>query len=148
MIKYIWSLLCQESVINEDDKSLSINKIIEGIDVLVKIAKNKKIDGKIRIPLRYEIVCFFTREGKNEEEEKGFVRVKLIDPKEEELSQHKSEISIGRARRSLRLRIKINGITITEAGTYQFAVSMKNKGDEEFFEVVRIPLEVKIVTTT
>ena len=146
MIKHIWSLLCQESVINEDDKSLSINKIIEGVNIGVKVSKNNKIGEKINIPIKYEIVSLFTREKKRKEEEKADVILKLLSPRNEELSMTEKEIVIGSNSKSLRFRIKASGIVVKESGTYHFSINIKNKNEKEFVEVIQIPLEVNIKT--
>lgn len=146
MIKHIWSLLCQESVINEDDKSLSINKILEGVNIGVKVSKNNKIGEKINIPIKYEIVSLFTREKKRKEEEKADVILKLLSPRNEELSMTEKEIVIGSNSKSLRFRIKASGIVVKESGTYHFSINIKNKNEKEFVEVIQIPLEVNIKT--
>jgi len=143
MIKHVWSLLCQESVINHDDNSLNINRIIEGINIGVKI-QDKKVNEKINLPLRYEIISSFTREGSDRREETGSIKVRLLSPKQAELSVKEHPIIMTQGSNTHRFRIKTTGIPITEEGVYHFSIKFKNKDDKDYIEVASLPLQIQI----
>lgn len=140
MVKHIWSVLCRESVINQENNSLSLMNIFEGLQI--ELRKDAPKDLEIGIPVSYEIVTFLRKDIKKEEDIKQ--RVSIIDPNGVVLQTPITvPIKMGKDKFNHRQRIKSMGFKVTKHGLYQFVVEIKqDKGD---FEVVAmIPLEVTL----
>lgn len=99
--------------------------------------------GNIRLPLQYELVNLWvkTKEGK---EEKANIRIILVDPNGKELNRIDKELILPSDKRRMREINKIQGITLTESGIYNFVISIKQNGSSKYEEVVKLPLEVQI----
>ena len=64
MIKHIWSILCKESIINQDDNNLSLIDVLEQLQVVaVPQGEVKETEPSINVPINYELVTFLTRIG-------------------------------------------------------------------------------------
>lgn len=62
-IKHIWSVLCKESVINQDDNNVSIHGVLEELSVFLAPARETgKLPEKFGIPMNYEIVSMWQKD--------------------------------------------------------------------------------------
>ena len=143
-IKHIWSILCKESVINQDDNLISLHGALEEINVtLAPVDKSLKLPDKINVPMNYEVVSFWLKD-KNIESAKAEIEYKLIDPENKELVKTIQSIEIPVNMSRLRSRMKIAGMPITKKGGYVLRVSIKEQDDKKFETVSELPLEIKI----
>lgn len=143
-LQHIWSVLCRESMINQDDNVISIHGVIEQFQIkLVPPKPNLKRPEKFALPLNYEVVSYWykpdTRVGI-----KGEVEYILQCPKGEELFKTIHPLEIPSNIKRFRSRMKIKGITVKESGDYQFLIRFKESGEKEYKVVSTIPLEVNI----
>ncbi len=147
MIKHIWSVLCKESTINQEDNNLSLRDIFEALQVGLKPnpanpPKNGKIDATVPVP--YEVTSLITRRD-TDNDIKIETEVTIFDPKGLETGKQNHNFVIPKGKRRMRIRMKNTGLRITGSGDYIFKISFKEEGQKLFKTVAEIPLEV-IVT--
>ncbi len=145
-IKHIWSVLCQDSTLNQDDNVISLNKIIEELSINL----NPSVQGlvsplpeKLNLPVNYEIVSMWFKERK-EEKVDAVTEVTLVSPDGEELLKAALKFSMPENIRRSRSRLKIQGIIVKKSGDYIFKIKVKENDNTEFKLVSEIPLEVKM----
>lgn len=145
MIKHIWSILCKESIINQDDNNLSIVDVLEALQVSLKQTNPQNEDQKLEaiVPINYEMVTFYTRDNK-EKEVKFDQELILINHRGEEINKDIKEIVIPAGTKRMRTRVKISGIKVQGSGDYTFQVNIKEEGQKLFKIVAEIPLEVTV----
>lgn len=145
MIKHIWSVLCQRSVIDQESNNASLIDVFEQLQVDTNHAGTSEISAPkdISVPVRYELVNFWskTKEG---EEERGSVRILLSDPAGREIQRIENEIVIPQSNKRIREINKIQGITLKGSGVYNFIISIRQQSSETYEPVAELPLEVKI----
>jgi len=143
-IKHVWSVLCKESVINQDDNNISIHGVLEELTVFLSpIKETGKLPEKFSIPMNYEIVSMWER-NKEVELAKAEIEYIFVDSENKELLKSTQIIKIPKTSRRNRSRMKIAGMPLTKAGDYTFKVKIKEEGTSAFRLVAELPLEVKI----
>lgn len=140
-IKHIWSILCKESIINQDDNVISLNGILEQLDSTLTPISEGKAPEKIALPLSYEIVSFWTK--KVDQEVNLSIKITLVDPKGKQLEEISNNALFPKESKRLRTRFKIQGFPVSENGIYLFRVSLKVEKEKEFTVVSEVPIEVK-----
>lgn len=143
MIKHIWSVICRESVINQENNAMSLMNIFEGLQVGVKrdTPKNLEID----IPVQYEIVTLLKKDKKNIDE-RVELKITLIDPNGVIISKPITvPIVIEKGKLNHRHRLKNFGFKVTIPGEYKFIVEMKQTDNNNYEIVSTIPLEVTVM---
>lgn len=141
MIKHIWSVLCEESLINQDNNSLTLSKIIEGIEIKLKAVKPE--GQKIVLPLNFEIVTMLAT-TKEEKDKNIEIQVIYSNPSMKEIGKSVSPIVIPAGKTTMRNRLKMSGLPIQGAGQYVFLVSIKEESDKASKKVAELPLLVSI----
>lgn len=144
-IKHIWSVLCKESVINQDDNLISINGALEEFTVSIAPSDPKisAIPAKLNIPVHYEIVSFWVKENPKETVTIQ-IEYSLVDPKGESLFIKIQDLKILENIKRYRSRMKITGLPLTQSGDYTFMVKKKEPESNKFELMVKLPLEVKL----
>jgi len=144
-VKHIWSILCKESVVNQDDNLISIYGVLEELNVSLttKNARSNKLPEKVGIPINYEIVCLWFKKN-TQELASAQIEYSLISPEGKELIKNTQSMEIPVNIRRFRSRMKISGLPLTINGDYFFKVKIKESGDKNFKLVSKLPLEVKI----
>lgn len=143
-IKHIWSVLCEKSVINQDDNNISIHGVLEELSVsLTPENETGKLPEKFGIPISYEIVSMWQR-NKNVESWKAEIKYIFVDSENEELLSSTQIIEIPKTSRRHRSRMKITGMPLSKEGDYTFQVKIKEEGADTFRLVAELPLEIKI----
>ena len=144
-VKHVWSVLCKESVVNQDDNLISIHGALEEFTVNISPADSKTtaIPEKLSIPVNYEIVSFWVKEDTSETV-KVQIEYSLIDPSGENLFTKIQDLDIPENIKRHRSRMKIMGLPISKSGDYTFLVKKKESESKKFELVAELPLEVKI----
>ena len=143
-IKHIWSVLCRESVIDQDDNNISIHGVLEQLSInLTSVNNAGKLLEELGIPMNYEIVSMWQR-TKEIESIKGDVEYILLDPDNKELLKNTQSMEIPETSRRFRSRMRITGLPLSKEGDYTFQVKVKEEGVVTFNLVAELPLEVKI----
>lgn len=145
--KHIWSIICRESIVNQDDNVMSIIGILEELNTTLT-PKDPKIPRpeKITIPFNFEVVSYWVRNSASE----GILYIKtaIADPDGKEISSVLSDSPFPNNVQRLRTRLKVQGLTLTKSGEYYVRVGFKtNKGDE-YKLVSELPLKVTITIGT
>jgi len=142
MVKHVWSIICQESITNEDNKSLSLINILEGLRVDVAKDAPKGVD--INVPIKYEVISLF-RKDKRGSEEAISQRLSMIGPGGVVLSEPVvSNVVMKKGKFNHRQRVRVFGLKLTSSGEYNIQVELKEKGETSYKIVSRVPLEVTI----
>ncbi len=141
-VKHIWSVLCKESIINQEDNVISLHGVLEEISsLLTPVGKEFKKQEKIIIPFNYEIVSYWIKDL--DRDIKMDVKVKIIDPKGKELSEAVNSSVFPKESKRLRTRMKIQGLPVTENGRYIFTISLKTDNEKDYKQVSMLPLDIK-----
>ncbi|RJP52023.1 MAG: hypothetical protein C4586_03585 [Anaerolineaceae bacterium] len=133
MIKHIWSVLCSRSVIDIDTNNVSIQDIVEQVNINAEPVA----DGFLPIPL--ELVTLWERKD-SDKPAKGIERITFVTPSGKSNIVSEAEIDLSNAERH-RHRVKFPGVPLSEAGRYYFNVEIKNDNNE-WNKVAAIPLKV------
>jgi len=143
IIKHIWSVLCRESIINQDDNVISLFGVLEELNTTITPNESSlSKPAKIVIPFNFEIVNYWTKDIAKEV--KMQVKTDTIDPEGKELASIVNESIFPDTMKKLRSRLKIQGITFTKTGIYTFKVSLKVNDEKEYKIVAELPLTVNI----
>lgn len=144
MIKHIWSVLCRESLINKDDNNITLQSILEQLNVSIKSKDDSDTKKQpINVPIGYEVVSLWVKE-ENSDEPKAQVEITLLDPTRKELHRVEQTLIFVKPYKRMRSRFKIAGFPITGSGVYTFRVGIKEEGNRLFKVVSEIPVEVNI----
>ena len=145
MIKHIWSVLCRQSVVDQQSNNVSLISVFEQLQVDIPPAGLSTMSGSkdINIPVQYELVNFWskTKEG---EDEKGNIRIVLSDPEGKEIKRIDKNLVIPQNNRRIREINKIQGIALRGSGIYYFIISIKQQGNNIYKQVAELPLEIRI----
>ncbi len=141
-VKHIWSVLCKESIVNQDDNLISLIGILEEINsVMTPLDKNYKKADKFIIPFNYELVNYWIKNVSKEV--RLDVKVEILDPNAKQLSESLNTSVFPENSKRLRTRFKIQGIPVTENGRYSVRISMKEDEDKIYKVITELPLDVK-----
>lgn len=144
MVKHIWSILCKESVINQETNAISLLNVFEGFQV--SVGKDAPNNQELVIPAEYEIVSLLRKESKVEETIS--LRVSLFNPENKMIAEPViTQLTIPKDRNNHRHRVKSFGFKITKQGTYKFIVEIKQRDSKEFSMVSELPVDVSIHKT-
>ena len=142
-IKHVWSVLCKESIINNDDNVISLLGVLEELNTTITLMDSKHSrPEKINIPINFEIVNYWVKELS--EEVKMQIKTSTIDPDGKELNNVVSESIFPQEVKRLRSRLKVQGLSVTKNGEYNFRISVKTDKEKDYKLVAELPLSVKI----
>ena len=139
MIKHVWTVLCKETVIDQESNNISIFDALEQIVVEVD---NEPIY-PINVQIMYEIASLWIKSDQSENAESEVV-INITDPDNNIVKTFNQTLSIPKNLQRMRTRTKISGIVVTSAGLYHFNIKIKNKSEKEFTNVAEIPLLVQV----
>lgn len=142
MIKHIWSIICKESITNQEDNLISLIGLLEELNsVITPISGQYKKEGKAAIPFNFELINFWVKE--KEDEVKLNVKTEIIDPSSKIIATSINSSPFPAKVKRLRTRLKIQGLPVTENGKYNFRVSYSINEESRFNVVSELPLDVK-----
>lgn len=137
MLKHIWSILCKESVI-QDNNTLSIRDALENLIIGYKTDEDKDTLFPIDIPVNYEIVVCLYKDSKTVE--KTNIKIEIIQPNGKFDKQLTQQVVVPAQSDRIRCRFIIQGMTIVQEGLYWFRISFEEKG--KYKKVAELPLRV------
>lgn len=150
MIKHIWSVLCQKSLIDSETNNLTLVDVLEELSINVSLppvnlsGSGTPTMGRIDVPIGYEIVSLWVRDSAKTKETVN-LRIELIDPNGKEVSKQDHSVVMNENLLRYRTRLKIVGLGITTPGNYTFLVKIKEEDKENYRTVAELPLDIKIV---
>jgi hypothetical protein len=123
MIDHISTLICLQSIVNEETKNITLVEIIEEFNVDSVLLSNE--EGAIVLK-NFELVSFWRRKYKANPSQ-AVARLNLISPSGNTLIQKEYEIDLSKNLRCNAI-FKINGLEIKEDGDYEFHIQLMEKG--------------------
>jgi len=142
MIKHVWSILCEKSILDQETNNVSITNAIEQLNLSLK-GKPDKLSLKkgIYIPFNLEIVTFLCTEDVANVIE-GEYKIEIKAPDGKLLQEYETHVQSNNKR--LRVRNRNIGLKVIESGVYKFNIFLKEKGEEQYRKVAELPVEVML----
>lgn len=151
IVEIIWSVLCQESSIDDRSNNISLFKVLEqlklnvGTKELDKLKDNPNFDPKkpIFLPFPFQLVILW----KNLTSELDLeipVKIVLKDPHKKIIQEEENNFLFKKGKKRLRTIVSMKGIPLTKSGEYVYHILAKQSADANFKEIGSIPLEVVI----
>jgi hypothetical protein len=139
VIYHAWTTVCQKSIIDRDSNNISLD-ILEQVSVsMPPIPEGKDV---IILPISIEIVSLWYREM-NEKGSKGNGRIKIFDPKNNEVGSADIDIDLTNSHRH-RTRIRLDGLPILKDIVSQtFHITTEIESNDKWTEVARVPLQAE-----
>ena len=134
MIDHVWTVVCSSAAIDMDSKNVSIQNVLEQINIPVEPAP----DLVINIP--YQIVSFWVRSD-IEMPARGRSRIALVEPGGSINPIAEMPIELTEVERA-RQRVYCQGFRAPAPGRYIFRVELLESGQDEWRLVASIPLRV------
>ena len=123
MIDHISTLICLQSIVNEETKNITLVEIIEQFNVdSVLLSKEEQSI----ILKNFELVSFWRRKNEDQQSQ-ALARLDFIAPSGNTLIQKEYEIDLSKNLRCNAI-FKINGLEIKEEGDYEFHIQLMEKG--------------------
>ncbi len=146
MIKHIWSVLCQRSIIDPQSNNVSIIDVFEALEVDINSAPEVKGQNnpEFNIPVQYQVVTLWTIT--DAKKNAGEIQITLVNPNGGEKILVKSVLKFPADKRRIRSINQIQGLPVNKSGDYHFIVELKQ--NERFEKVADLPLEVKLNINT
>ncbi len=139
MVKHVWSIICNKSVIDSESNTISLFDVMEQININIAGPKPPEEGKKILFPIQFEIVSLWTREN-IEDPVKAEGRAKFIGPSEKGLGLMSFDIDLSGFVRT-RTRQKVSGFPFEGSGLYYFKIECKREGGD-WEQVADLPLQV------
>ncbi len=145
MIRHIWSVLCRRAIVDSGTNNLTISDVLEELSVDIKVEK-KNIESLklINLPLEFEIVSFWKKEGDPTSDIKAESEIEVINPEGKSLQIFKQQVNLPPKMRRLRTILRVMGLTLDNSGNYTLKVTIKEEHDKAFQVVSEIPLQVQL----
>ena len=134
MIDHIWTVLCSRVVVDIESQNLSIQNVLEQLNLAAEPAP----DLVIGIP--YDIASFWVR-SEADTPAKGRSRITLVDPSGAATSIVEMAIDLTQVERA-RHRIHCSGLRATGPGRYVFRVELLDDGQSDWRLVASVPLRI------
>jgi len=134
MIDHVWTVVCSGAAIDIDSNNVSIQNVLEQINVAAEFAPD------VMIGISYEIVSFWVR-SEVETLARGRSRITLVEPRGNTIPVAEMPIDLTEVERA-RHRICCQGLRVTTPGRYIFQVELLEDGQSEWRPVASVPLRV------
>ncbi|MFA5746756.1 MAG: hypothetical protein WC926_01610 [Candidatus Paceibacterota bacterium] len=141
-MNHVWSVLCQNSSVDEETKLLSIFNCLEQVEITVK-KEDIENKGKVIVPILSELISFWTIDGQKEGD-KLEMKIESLDPSNNLLYSAEKTFDINKNFPRFRSKIKLQGLPVTKSGRYFFKISQKDKIQKKFKTVATLPLDVDL----
>ena len=146
-MKHVWSILCTKSIIDNTTNNISLFDIVEKLVITLKPQEKQVARSKpITLPVSFEIVSLLTKK-QQKQSEKAELIIELLNPKKKKIIEHNKKIEIPKNFNRIRVRGKINALTVEENGTYLFVIKLKEE-KQIVKKVAEIPLEISTIVET
>ena len=139
MIAHIWTVLCSQSIINENTKNISLIEVLEQVTIAGPLPSAEQENS---IPMTFEIVSLWSR-GADNQPSRRLARIHFLSPSNILIREFAYEVDLSVYQRT-RTRARINGLPFREAGQYHFNVQLRDENETDWQEVARIPLQIEI----
>lgn len=134
MINHVWSVLCTDTVIDNETNQLSLHSVIEQLTIL-----SSPIPGGL-LPHKMKIATLWIRSDANKPC-KGLSRVSFISPSGRITGSVEPEIDLSKVERSRNI-VLFDAVPIEESGRHIFRIELQNEGEDEWHQVALVPLTI------
>ena len=134
MIDHIWTVVCSRAVIDRDSNSVSLENVIEQLNIRDK----PRPEGQL--PISLQIATLWARSDLNVSA-RGTGRMTLMAPSGQAFGPFEFDVDLSEARRH-RTRGTFHELPLPEPGRYVFRIELRENSEEEWHQVAAIPLEV------
>lgn len=137
MIEHAWSLICTKCVTDPDSKNVTLFEVVEQLNAM------PGTDFPVLAPFQTDFVSTWYRTNP-ERGSRGTGKIVVHGPSGVAVEGAQFAIDLTEFYRA-HIVIRSAGIQLEGAGTYYFAVSFRTNDQEQWHEVVRIPLNVAVM---
>ncbi len=134
MIDHVWTVVCSRSVVDERSKNISIQNVVEQVNIVGTPAPEQVI------PMQLEVVSFWTR-TEPETPAAGRLRVAFNAPSGKVLGQLELPINLAKHER-FRSQMRFAGIPAEEVGRHYFYVDLQEEGRNGWQRVAAVPVTI------
>jgi hypothetical protein len=138
-MRHVWTILCSKATIDRESNNVSLSEVIERLEVLVPANTVTPVS----FAFSGDLVTLWIRSDLNQPV-RGFMRVRLLAPNGDTLSEYGSEVDLEGAARNRHVA-HMAGLVVAGSGWHEFAVAHRLTANDPWIEGSRIPLEVAVV---
>ena len=138
-MKHVWSILCQQSSIDQETNLISLFNAIEELNI--NLDKANALENNLLISVQLQLVSYWVREEALAEETLT-VRTELVNPEGKVLNSFDNKLTIKAGVLRFRHRNNIQGLTISGPGRYYLRLVEIKDGKEIL--LAELPLDVKV----
>ena len=138
-MKHVWSILCQQSSIDQETNLISLFNAIEELNI--NLDKANALENNLLISVQLQLVSYWVREEALAEETLT-IRTELVNPEGKVLNSFDNKLIIKSGILRFRHRNNIQGLTISGPGRYHLRV-VEIKASKEMI-LTELPLDVKV----
>jgi len=142
MLRHVWTVLCQKTIIDKKTNNVSIVEALEEIKVNYK-TKDKKKPARINLPIHMELVTLWIKDRPTEEVTAD-VEVLLIDPEGNQIGKASHQLLVKPSNPRFRSNVNFDGLALTTSGEYKFIVQTNGAGSKNMVQVAEVPLTVTL----
>lgn len=150
-IKHVWSMLCQSSVIDQQTNNISLQNVLEQIQVNIssKAAEdfkkqNPTIEKGLPVTFNAQIASLW-RSLNPKVTPSADVEIEFFDGIGDSLQKIEFKLVFEEGKGRMRSMINVPGLVITDTGLYLFKIKVKEEGESAFTEAGEIPLEIIVI---
>jgi hypothetical protein len=133
MINHIWSVICENSSIDNESNKVSLFNVLESLTIF------GIQDQVIGIPLRFEVLTLWERTEETPIE--GVTRLIQIKPNGEPSKPLEIKIDLSKSHFH-RTRISIQGFSLSGPGRYVFQIQYK-EGEADWQQAAELPVLIE-----
>jgi len=137
MINHVWTVVCQNAIIDRETNFASIINVFEGIE----IAKDPRPEGFLTKELN--VITLWAR-SQDDTPSTWLFRLVFESPSQIQLGSFNGEIDFG-TQVTGRSIFQFAGLPLPENGTYHFCVELFDKENDTFKRVSKTPIMVEFV---
>lgn len=145
-MKHIWSILSQQTIIDERNNNISLINAIERFNIEIDPQNFKKAlesEENIILNLNAELASLWQKE---KQKEQGFYKLDWTDPEDNTIATLQNQkIQIDESFARTRTIVRFDNLPFEEArsGTYKLNILYSDKKEGDYNQVAQVPLEVK-----
>lgn len=139
-VEHIMTTICNSASVDAESNNLSLFNIIE--EITMQDTNPIDLKQKKSINLPFELISVWRKLDESKEVSSD-LKIVFYDPNNNLMQEIGYKLEIKNPHQRMRIRIKGNGLNVTRQGNYYFSILIKN--NEEFEEVARVPVFVKII---
>jgi hypothetical protein len=142
-VKVLWSILCQDAVIDRETNNVSLFNIVEEVSIPVEPpTKTPTSVAPQRLTAAdFALVTLWARSDEKVGEQ-GRGRIRLVLPDTKEVAQSEFEVDLTTYLRS-RFVMRFHGLPGGDQGTYRFIIESKDMAGD-WVQMFELPLRVAI----